>query len=124
VDAISVELAGAKVREVSVPHHVRALRKRNARERALGARGFEQAQIDAGGVSGEDGEVHAQAGPGGSERIWLTWPDSQALRRRGQECCPSSVSARRSMGTDNRVRERVQWASRINGRAYHAHGEG
>src|SRR5688500_5315136 len=69
-----VELARPDVRQVAVPDLVVAFLERNARSLDGGIVALEQAQVHAGRVLREDGEVDAFAIPGCAKGIWLPWP--------------------------------------------------
>ena len=72
--AVPVQLARPDALHVRVPHMARLLGQRDARG-LLAVDVVEQAQLDAGGLLGVDGEVRALAIPGGSERVGAAWPD-------------------------------------------------
>ena len=69
VHAVAVQLARMHVRQVAVPDHVGLLGQRNRQRLDFGVDRVEQAELDAGGVLGEQREVDADAVPGGAERI-------------------------------------------------------
>ena len=76
VHPVAIKLAGPHVRQVTVPHLVRTLRKP-----VLG--GFrnivlvvKDAEFHARRMFREQGEVHADAVPGGAEWIGTTGPDA------------------------------------------------
>ena len=66
MDAVAVELAGPDAGEVAVPDLVGVLRQRDA-VRLAPPRAVEEAELDAGGVGREEGEVHPRAVPVGAE---------------------------------------------------------
>ncbi len=76
VDAIAVELARADVRQVAVPHVVRALLQLDAERLLLVSRGLEQTEVDGVGVLREQGEVDALSVPRRPQRVGLAGPDS------------------------------------------------
>src|SRR5688500_1962101 len=78
--AIAVQLPGADVRQVAVPDHVRLLRKRDGERLDLSIHRVEQAQLHARRVFREDGEVDADAVPGGAERVRPAGPDAEMVR--------------------------------------------
>src|SRR5579885_2572073 len=69
--AVAVDRAGARVRQVAVPHFVGVLGHLDALE-LLPALVVEQAQLHLGRVGGEEGEVDAQPVPRGAKRKWLS----------------------------------------------------
>jgi hypothetical protein len=79
VHAIAVPLARTQVGQVTVPDEVRLLGE--ADSLLVAAIGIEQAELDGGRVLAEEGEVHAGAIPGGTERERGAAPDPH--RRRG-----------------------------------------
>ena len=79
VDAVAVELAGPRVRQVAVPDLVGVLGQHDPLELALAA-GIEQAELDLLGVGAEQGEVDAPAIEGGAQGISDTGPDPGATR--------------------------------------------
>ena len=74
VDAVAVQLARPDALQVGVPHVARLLGQRDAGG-LFAVDVVEQAQLDAGGVLGEDGEVGALAIPGRAQRVGATGPD-------------------------------------------------
>src|SRR4029450_9531497 len=62
--AVPIELAGPDVGHVAVPHHVGLLGQRDAMRFARRRRRIEKAELDLGGVRGEQGEVEPEPGPG------------------------------------------------------------
>src|SRR5205814_2893106 len=76
--AISVEQSRAGFRKIAVPDLVGLLADANALNFAP-AGIIEQAQVDAVGMFGKQGEVNAFAIPAGAQRIRLTRPDNRLL---------------------------------------------
>jgi hypothetical protein len=77
-DAVAVPLSRTDLRQIDVPDVIRVLNQGDARR--LGELGpVEQAQLHAGGVLGEEGEVDAGAVPGRAERIRLAGLGLHAL---------------------------------------------
>ena len=72
VNAIAVELAGLHVGQIGVPDLVGVLRKGMRWLSCLRVGGVEQAQLDLGGVFGEQGEVDAGPIPGRAQ--WIGRP--------------------------------------------------
>ncbi len=81
VDPVAVERAGARFRQIAVPDLVRVFRQRHPVDLA-GAGLVEQAQLDPGRIGREQGEIDAEAVPGGAERIGTARPDHGARRAR------------------------------------------
>ncbi len=69
VNPVAVQLSGQNTQEIAVPDEVGLLEKRDAGGLAVALRGVEQAELNLGGVLGEDREIHAGTVPGGAERI-------------------------------------------------------
>ena len=79
MDAIAVELPGAHVGQVAVPHLIGALAQHDLVRLDRVVFAVEQAQLDAGRVLGEDREVDALAVPSCAEWIGLAWPDTHIV---------------------------------------------
>jgi hypothetical protein len=74
VDPIAVALAGTDPGEVDVPDQIRLLRNADPGQLVIAFGTFEKAELDTGGVLGEQGEVDALAVPRGPEGIWAAGP--------------------------------------------------
>ena len=107
VDAIAVERAGPRVRQVAVPDLVGVFRQHDAVDLAL-ARGVEQAELDLFGVRREQREVDALAVPGGAERIGL--PGQPATGRRWRQ--RARTACRAATLVDNALRCQVPRSDR------------
>src|SRR6185369_1497277 len=77
VHAVAVHRAGAYAFDIAVPDLVGVLGELDALVLALAA-GIEQAQLDAGGVRGEQGEVDAFAVPGCTAWVRRTFAQSKS----------------------------------------------
>ncbi|MNL50604.1 hypothetical protein D3C87_1736330 [compost metagenome] len=76
--AIAVDQPGLRIRQVTVPDLVGAFGQVEAPQFLAAAR-VKDAQLDAGGVGREYGEIHAQAIAGGAKRIRLTGGETGEL---------------------------------------------
>ena len=75
VHAVPVQGAGVHIGQVDVPDAVGRLGHGDGRARGRVGRVVEEAQLDRGGVLGEQGEVDPAAVPGGAERMGTPRPD-------------------------------------------------
>src|SRR5581483_1559984 len=75
VDAVAVELARTDARHVAVPDVGGHLAQPQPLALVPGVQRVEQADLHLGRVFGIEGEVHAVAVPGGTERVWRPWQD-------------------------------------------------
>ena len=98
VDAVAVERAGTRFRQVAVPDLVGIFRQRHPVDLA-GAGLVEQAQLDLGRIGREQGEIDAEAVPGGAQRVGPAGPDHRARRaRRLHGRSPGNVGRRMERG--------------------------
>jgi hypothetical protein len=86
VDAVAVALAGRDPGNVDVPHQVGLLCNADPGQLVITFGTFEKAELDAGRVLGEQGEVHSLAVPGGAKgvgaaRPGLHWVGENEVRR-------------------------------------------
>ncbi len=81
VHAVAVQLARTDPLQIPVPDVARLLGQCHAR-RFFAVRLIEEAQLDAGGVLGEDSKTGALPVPGGPERVRATWPDRERHQSR------------------------------------------
>ena len=79
VHPVAVDLPGLDVRQIAVPDAVGVLRQGDPLQLPV-TRTVEQAQVDAGGIGREQGEVDAVAVPGRPQGILASGPDSAAQR--------------------------------------------
>jgi hypothetical protein len=94
VDPVAVQLARVDVRQVAVPDHVGLLGQRDRHRLGLGIERVEQAELDAGRVLREDGEVDADAVPRGAERIGAPGQTRRLLLEGTRRRMPPVVLAR------------------------------
>ena len=95
VDTVSVQLSRSQVGKIPVPDLVCLFRERDPMGLNTIRLGIEQAQINRSGVLGKDREVDSLAVPGRTERVWLTWPDTEHCAGRGHSRLISGVRGSR-----------------------------
>jgi hypothetical protein len=113
MDAVAVGRAWPRIGEVAVPDLVGIFGQIDALDLALAA-GVEQAELDLGRVRREQGEVDAQAVPGGAERVGQTFKESRAAERR---CLGGGiiqgVSRDKMLSENVRARHWLRWRVHI-----------
>src|SRR5262245_12545688 len=98
MDAVAVVLSGPYLRQVDVPHEVRAFLDANA-VRLLGVvRSVKQTEIHRGRIFREQREVHSLAVPGRSYGVRTSGPDSHST-----VSSSATKSARRYSLTGSRI---------------------
>ncbi len=93
MDAVTVDRARSRIRQIAVPDLVGVLRQHDALDLAL-AGGVEQAELDFCRMRREQGEIDAQAIPRGAERMGQTFRESRTAQGRGNGAGSIQVASR------------------------------